>query len=118
MKTFVPTDSLDWSPYKTGVPGKIRPMNTPEGLADRIRVAAFAERQAYYAFTQAVEIFGAEVPACLVSAWQQIAQEESISVLYLKKDGYQTIFGSETIKNNLELPNKIDEVQNILINSK
>ena len=85
MKKFVSTDSLDWTPYKTGVPGKIRPMNTPEGLADRIRVAAFAERQAYYAFTQAIEIFGAEVPSSLVSAWQQIAQEESKHEKWLLK---------------------------------
>lgn len=85
MSKFVSIDSLDWSPYKTGMPSKIRPMNTIEGLGDRIRVAAFAERQAYYAFTQAATIFANDVPSELVKAWQKIALEESKHESWLLK---------------------------------
>lgn len=85
MKTFLSTDLLNWTPYTIGVPGKIRPMNTPEGLSDRIRVAAFAERQAYYAFTQAITIFAGEAPRDLILAWHKIAEEESKHEKWLLK---------------------------------
>lgn len=85
MSKFVSVETLDWTPYKTGIPGKIRPMNTPEGLGDRIRVAAFAERQAYYAFTQAAKIFADEVPEDLIKAWNQIALEEAKHEKWLLK---------------------------------
>lgn len=52
-------------------------MNTFEGLIDRIRIAAFAERQAYYAFLEAARIFADEVPAELVETWKRIAEEEA-----------------------------------------
>jgi uncharacterized ferritin-like protein (DUF455 family) len=85
MSKFMPVESLDWSPYKIGIPGKIRHMNTPEGLSDRIRVAAFAERQAYYAFTQAAQIYADEVPEELRRAWLQIAEEEAKHESWLLK---------------------------------
>jgi uncharacterized ferritin-like protein (DUF455 family) len=74
MNHFIAAESLDWTPYKIGMPSKIRPMNT---LEDRIRVAAFAERQAYYAFTQAAKIFLGSVPKELINAWKKIAEEEA-----------------------------------------
>lgn len=85
MRKFISVDLLDWAPYRTGTPSKIRPMNTSEGLGDRIRVAAFAERQAYYAFTQAAKIFATEVPEELVMAWKRIALEESKHETWLLK---------------------------------
>lgn len=77
MSKFSPADNFDWSPFNVGTPIKTRPMNTFEGLIDRIRIAAFAERQAYYAFLEAARIFADEVPAELVETWKRIAEEEA-----------------------------------------
>jgi uncharacterized ferritin-like protein (DUF455 family) len=76
-KTFTSADSLDWAPFQIGTPPKLRPLNTFEGVIDRIRTAAFAERQAYYAFLEAARIFADEVPFELVEEWKRIAQEEA-----------------------------------------
>lgn len=77
MSKFTSSEHFDWSPFNVGTPIKTRPMNTFEGLIDRIRIAAFAERQAYYAFLEAARIFADEVPAELVENWKRIAEEES-----------------------------------------
>lgn len=77
MSKFSLPDNFDWSPFNVGTPIKTRPMNTFEGLIDRIRIAAFAERQAYYAFLEAARIFADEVPADLIETWKRIAEEES-----------------------------------------
>ncbi len=77
MSKFSTTDSFDWLPFNVGTPLKTRPMNTTEGLIDRIRIAAFAERQAYYAFIEATRIFVADVPAELINNWKRIADEEA-----------------------------------------
>ncbi|MEA9355624.1 DUF455 family protein [Bacteriovorax sp. PP10] len=77
MSKFLSADNFDWSPFNIGTPIKTRPMNTFEGLVDRIRIAAFAERQAYYAFLEAARIFADEVPAELVETWKRIAEEEA-----------------------------------------
>lgn len=77
MSKFSPADNFDWSPFNVGTPTKTRPMNTFEGLIDRIRIAAFAERQAYYAFLEAARIFADEVPAELIETWKRIADEEA-----------------------------------------
>jgi len=85
MSKFTPAESLDWSPFKIGTSLKPRPLNTPEGIVDRIRIAAFAERQAYYAFLEAARIFANEVPADLVLAWKTIATEEAKHESWLLK---------------------------------
>lgn len=85
MSKFTPADSLDWSPFKIGTSVKPRPLNSSEGIVDRIRIAAFAERQAYYAFLEAARIFANEVPADLVLAWKRIAMEEAKHESWLLK---------------------------------
>lgn len=85
MSKFTSTESLDWSPFKIGTSVKPRPLNTPEGIVDRIRIAAFAERQAYYAFLEAARIFANEVPEELVFAWKRIAEEEAKHESWLLK---------------------------------
>jgi uncharacterized ferritin-like protein (DUF455 family) len=77
MSKFTPADLLDWFPYKIGTTLKPRPLHLIEGIVDRIRVAAFAERQAHYAFLEAIRIFGKEVPEDLVRSWERIAKEEA-----------------------------------------
>ena len=85
MNKFAAAESFDWLPFKVGTPLKTRPMNTHEGLIDRIRIAAFAERQAYYAFLEATKIFAAEVPVELIANWKRIAEEEAKHERWLLK---------------------------------
>ncbi len=65
-----------WSPYKLGAPARVRSLRTPQGLGDRLRFIAFAERQAHYAFLEAAERF-TDAPSGLADAWRWIAQEEA-----------------------------------------
>jgi uncharacterized ferritin-like protein (DUF455 family) len=70
---------MDWSPFAVCPPEEDAPrprgFSTPEGLGDRLRVAAFAEKQAEAAFLWAAEAFP-EVPAGLRGAWRRIGAEE------------------------------------------
>lgn len=77
MNRFAPPETLDWSPFLVGTPEKTRPMHSFEGVIDRIRIAAFAERQAYYAFLEAAKNFADEVPPELIATWKHIAMEEA-----------------------------------------
>ena len=73
-----------WSPYQIGTPQKMRSLHTPEGLGDRLRLVAFAERQAFHAFTDAAKRF-TDAPAELVEAWTWVAQEEAKHESWLLK---------------------------------
>lgn len=69
---------MDWSPFRLCGPAeKIpapRPLNTPEGVGDRLRTAAFAERQAREAFVWAGRF--QDAPESLRQGWRRLAQEE------------------------------------------
>lgn len=73
-----------WSPYQIGTPEKIRGFNTPEGLGDRLRLVAFAERQAFHAFTNAITRFQ-DAPPGLIEAWKWVALEEAKHESWLLK---------------------------------
>lgn len=73
-----------WLPYIIGTPPKIRPLQTPEGLGDRLRLVAFAERQAFHAFTNAITRFH-DAPAGLIDAWKWVALEEAKHESWLVK---------------------------------
>lgn len=73
-----------WSPYVIGNPEKVRSINTPEGLGDRLRLIAFAERQAYHGFNEAVEKFK-DAPQDLLDAWKWVALEEAKHESWLLK---------------------------------
>lgn len=73
-----------WLPYTIGIPPKIRPLQTPEGLGDRLRLVAFAERQAYHAFNDAITRFH-DAPAGLIDAWKWVALEEAKHESWLVK---------------------------------
>lgn len=73
-----------WSPYKIGIPQKIRSLNTIEGLGDRLRLVAFAERQAFHAFNEATERFQ-DAPRELRDAWKWVALEEAKHESWLLK---------------------------------
>lgn len=70
---------LDTAPFKICPPGarapRPRAMNTPEGLADRMRTAAFAEKQAIHAFDWACRRFD-DAPEELRAAWARLIPEE------------------------------------------
>lgn len=73
-----------WSPYKIGTPEKIRSINTVEGLGDRLRLVAFAERQAFHAFNEATARF-TDAPPGLREAWKWVALEEAKHESWLLK---------------------------------
>lgn len=65
-----------WSPYQIGTSPKLRSLHTPEGLGDRLRLIAFAERQAFHAFNDAINRFQ-DAPEGLKEAWKWVALEEA-----------------------------------------
>lgn len=70
---------MDWSPFVVcGVddfPPASRGLGGPHGLGDRLRTAAFAERQAFAAFQWAAQTIG-DASQEMRSAWRQMASEE------------------------------------------
>lgn len=67
----------NWAPFSiaTGRPDAIRALATPEGVADRLRVVAFAELQARDAFRYGAERFP-EIPAEWRETWLRFADVE------------------------------------------
>lgn len=72
---------MDWSPFCVCPDGQRPPsprgLAAPEGLGDRLRTAAFAERQAAEAFAWAAERFQ-DAPASRREQWRRIAAEERL----------------------------------------
>jgi uncharacterized ferritin-like protein (DUF455 family) len=70
---------MNWEPFHVAPTGSKpeapRPLDTFEGIGDRLRVAAFAELQAREAFLWAAENFG-DAPDSLKRAWTALAQAE------------------------------------------
>ena len=70
---------MDWSPFVVCPPDEAAPrargLNAPEGLGDRLRTAAFAERQARDAFLWAAQRFP-DCPPELRGAWRRMAADE------------------------------------------
>lgn len=76
----------DWTPFDV-VPRGQRPdaprsIQTPEGIGDRLRAAAFAEIQAREAFRWAADTFS-EVPSSLTTAWRGLALAEDRHLRWL-----------------------------------
>ena len=70
---------MDWTPFVVcaideHAPGP-RGLGGPDGLGDRLRTAAFAERQAFEAFTWAADNIP-DAPTDLREAWRRIGLEE------------------------------------------
>lgn len=59
-------------------PDTIRKLEAPGGVADRLRVVAFAELQARDLFRYGAERFGGEVPAEWRSNWLRFAEVEDL----------------------------------------
>ena len=71
---------INWSPFRTCVPGEKAPyprsLSTPEGLGDRLRFVAFAEKQAHHAFFLAAKLFE-DAPEAARQVWITLSQEEA-----------------------------------------
>jgi uncharacterized ferritin-like protein (DUF455 family) len=70
----------NWEPFQT-LPLKAHPpaprsILSPEGIADRIRAAAFAELQAIHAFRWAAQTFTQLAPPALIQEWKGLALAE------------------------------------------
>jgi len=69
----------DWSPFVTVADGAKAPgpraLSRPEGIGDRMRIAAFAELQAREAFRWGAATFP-DAPEELRAAWRTLADEE------------------------------------------
>lgn len=65
-----------WSPYQIGIAPRVRSLQLAEGLGDRLRLIAFAERQAFHAFNEAAARF-TDAPQGLKDAWRWVALEEA-----------------------------------------
>jgi uncharacterized ferritin-like protein (DUF455 family) len=78
-----------WEPFALCTPGerppRTRDIHSPEGIADRLRAAAFAEIQAREAFLWAAEKFETQAPPGLCRAWRGLAREEDKHLGWLLK---------------------------------
>ena len=77
---------IDWHPFRICEEGKKAPyprgLSTPEGMGDRLRFVAFAEKQATHAFASAAEIFS-EVSEGTKKIWRILAEEEKKHLQWL-----------------------------------
>jgi uncharacterized ferritin-like protein (DUF455 family) len=83
MSVTIPAPSVfqpDWAPFQTVSArthaDKPRSIQTPEGIADRLRAVAFAEIQAREAFLWASRTFE-DAPASLRHTWVRLAAAEN-----------------------------------------
>jgi rubrerythrin len=71
---------IDWAPFSLCKDGEKAPyprsLQTPEGLGDRLRFVAFAEKQATHAFSLAADFF-ADVSPGVAVIWRALAREEA-----------------------------------------
>ncbi len=66
-----------WSPFLIKERGDtIRPLTSPEGVTDRLRLVAFAEVQARDAFYWGAERFAGKIPEELRATWIRFAEVE------------------------------------------
>ena len=77
---------VDWTPFFICKNGERAPyprgLTTVEGLADRLRFVAFAEKQATTAFLNAPEVFH-EVSPTVKEVWRTLAREEGKHLQWL-----------------------------------
>ncbi|MBC7396635.1 MAG: ferritin-like domain-containing protein [Bdellovibrionales bacterium] len=77
---------IDWAPFVVCAAGIKAPypraLSTPEGLGDRLRFVAFAEKQATHAFAAAAELFP-EVSEAVKKIWLTISREEEKHLTWL-----------------------------------
>jgi rubrerythrin len=77
---------IDWHPFRICNPGEKPPyprgLTTKEGLGDRLRFVAFAEKQAVEAFKLAATVFTDAAPR-VREIWLQLSREEEKHLQWL-----------------------------------
>lgn len=75
---------MNWEPFETCARHAPPPraVHSPEGIADRLRAAAFAEFQALRAFEWAARVFQ-DAPEELRAGWLHLAEEEKKHMRWL-----------------------------------
>jgi rubrerythrin len=77
---------VNWAPFlvcaKGEKPPYLRALSTPEGLGDRLRFVAFAEKQAAHAFAIAAQIYP-DVSEGAKKIWRVLAEEEQKHLQWL-----------------------------------
>lgn len=77
---------INWSPFTICLDGQKAPypraLSTPEGLADRLRFVAFAEKQATHAFASAAIVYPG-LPAQVKDLWLTLSREEEKHLSWL-----------------------------------
>ena len=78
--------SIDWNPFTICAPGEKAPypraLSTKEGLGDRLRFVAFAEKQAVVAFSSAAKVY-TDAPIQARELWLTLAKEEEKHLQWL-----------------------------------
>jgi len=78
---------IDWHPFTLCQENEKAPyprsLSTQEGLGDRLRFVAFAEKQASHAFLIASEIY--DVPQTVRETWRLLSEEENKHLGWLLK---------------------------------
>ncbi len=97
--------SNNYSPFRPteGKPELIRPMGSTEGVADRLRVVAFAELQARDLFRYGCERFAGQVPAEWVQDWERfsIAENRHAQLLLTRMGELGVDPGARTVSDKL-----------------
>ena len=103
---------IDWSPFSICPPGEkapsLRSLGTKEGLADRLRIVAFAEKQATHAFSMAADIYEGEVSPAVQKIWRTIAGEEEKHLHWLLLRTEELGFDPKERPQSLALWNSFD----------
>jgi rubrerythrin len=77
---------VDWAPFRVCAIGEKPPypraLSTPEGLGDRLRFVAFAEKQATHAFAIAADSYE-DVSEGAKKIWRTLAEEENKHLQWL-----------------------------------
>ena len=101
-----PEPRVNWAPFQVAPqgtrPDPIRSIDSPEGIGDRMRTAAFAEIQAREAFEWAARTFE-ETPTDLRRAWQALAAAEHrhLNWLLRRMDELQIDVGARKVSDQL-----------------
>ncbi|MBU6155156.1 MAG: ferritin-like domain-containing protein [Bdellovibrionales bacterium] len=78
--------TIEWTPFTICAPSEKAPyprsLNTPEGLGDRLRFVAFAEKQAENAFRHAAHSYPG-LPDSVKNTWLALSMEEAKHLQWL-----------------------------------
>ncbi len=106
---------INWAPFRPCLPGEKAPyprsLQTPEGLGDRLRFVAFAEKQAMEAFRLAASAFE-DCTEIQRSSWLRLADEEAKHLSWLLNRMEELSVEAGERSQSLALWNSFDRCEN------